>query len=170
MTNDEKNSALQKIANATMSTYHEKMHEFFQANQNGEITDADVIVMIMNVVISTATNVYYSFKQYLPTTVIDYEFTRVTIINALVRQLDEIKQYNPKETTMALTAEQVTEIVEKGFAMIKMPDGSERKIMKEELLIKKEDQDKLIAAKKKEALTNDPPRIITPSGQPFLRH
>jgi len=152
-----------RISSAVMKVYHEELHSFLNNNPQGTITDADVIIMIMNLTINVSTNVYYSIKQILPTTQLDYDFMRAKVINALVDSFIKIKDFNPRESTMPLTVDQIKEIYENGFCMVTLADGTSRRISKEDVLVKKEDVEKLIDEKKKEKADASTPKIITSS-------
>lgn len=152
------------ISSAVMKCYQEQMHTYLNSKPDGSLTDADVIIMIMNLTISISTNIYYSMKQILPTTPMDFEFMKVKLSNSLVDSFEKIKEYNPKESMMPLTVEQVKEINEKGSTVIKLADGSERTVTKDELLVKREDADKLLAEAKRETINAaSAPKIITES-------
>lgn len=156
-------SEFKNISSAIMRCYHEQMHEYLNSKPPASLTDSDVIIMIMNLTIGVGTNIYYSLKQILPTTNIDFDFIKAKVINSFVDEFEKIKEYNPKENTMPLNADQIQEIAENGFCIIVMPDGSERKVTKEDILIKKEDVDKLINMQKKEVSHEDTPKIIQSS-------
>ncbi len=164
MTNQEKD--FKDISKAIMKTYHEEMHRYLNSKAAGSLTDADVIVMIMNLTMGISTNIYYSLKQILPTTPMDFDFMRAKLSNSLVDSFEKIKEYNPKESVMPLTVEQVKEIHEKGFAIIKMADGSERKVTEDEILVKKEDADKMLQETKDAPHT---PKIIIPTNRVVSR-
>lgn len=157
-----KEEDFKQIAQAVMNTYHEKMHDYLNSNPQGSLTDADVIIMIMNLTMSVATNIYYSVKQILPSSQLDYDFMKVKLSNSLADSFDKIKQYTPKESIMPLTVEQIEEIMKNGFAIITMPDGSTRKISENEVLVKKEDAEKLIKETKEAPHSK---KIIVPSNR-----
>lgn len=161
----EKEADFKDISTAVMKCYHDKIHEYLNSKPAGSLTDADVIIMIMNLTIGISTNIYYSLKQILPTTPLDYDYMKVKLSNSLVDSFEKIKQYNPKESTMALTIEQVKEIHEKGFTIITLADGAQRKVTESEILIKKEDVDKLVQEQKREAVNANSPKIIIPNNR-----
>ncbi len=158
-----------KISNNIMRCYQEQMHEYLNDKATGSLTDSDVILMIMNLTIGISTNIYYSLKQFLPTTSIDFDFIRAKLCNTLVDSFDKIKEFNPKDNTMALTVEQVKEIIDNGECVITLPDGTTRKVTKDDLLIKREEADKILnaakenAEKEKEVKNADTPKIILPN-------
>ncbi len=152
-----------EILDAVMKTYHDKMHAYLTGKPDGTLTDADVVIMIMNLTMNISTNVYYSVKQILSTTKVDYEFMTATIMNHLVDAFKNIKNYSPKETLMPLTVEQIKEIQEHGFTTITLADGAQRRVSKEELLVKKEDAKKIIEGAKHDAIAKiHTPKIILP--------
>lgn len=157
----------QDILKAVMKTYHDKMHDYLDSKSVGTLTDADVVIMIMNLTMGIATNVYYSLKQILPTTPLDFEFMKAKISNSLIDTFEKIKEFNPKESVMPLTVEQIKEIQEKGSAIIKMSDGSERTITESDLLIKKQDSGKIVEAIKRET-SKDHPTIIIPGNKKII--
>jgi|GEM_PF-2911630 hypothetical protein len=148
------------ISQAIMRVYHEKMHDYLNSKPSGSLTDADVVIMIMNLTMAVSTNIYYSAKQILPTTPLDFDFMKAKLSNSLIDSFEKIKDYNPKERMLPLTVEQIKDIREKGFAIITMPDGSERKVTQDEILVKKEDADKLLNEAKTAPST---PKIIIPN-------
>lgn len=154
--------AFTQISKDIMRCYQEKMHEYLNSKEAGTLTDADVVIMIMNITMSVGTNIYYSLKQILPTTTIDYEFVKVKIINSFVDSFDKIKDYTPSLDMLPLTQEQVKEIATVGHAMVTMPNGKIRKITKEDILIKKADIDKIADIHKPEIVGGNTPKIIVP--------
>lgn len=155
-------AAFEQISKDVMHCYQDKMHEYLNSNEAGTLTDADVVIMIMNITMSVGTNIYYSLKQILPTTTIDYEFVKAKVINSFVDAFEKIKDYTPKNNMFPLTAEQVKEIATVGHAMVTMPDGKIRKITKEDILIKKEDMEKIAELHKSEIVGVKNPKIIIP--------
>ena len=135
---------LRNITQSVLKTYQDEMHNYLSDKPAGSLTDADVILMIMNLTISVSTNIYYSLKQILPTTTMDFDYMRAKITNSLVDSFEKIKEFIPKENVMPLSVEQLEDIKTNGFTIIKMPDGSERKVSKEDLLVKKEEKENLI--------------------------
>lgn len=164
-----KDEDFQNISKAIMKTYQDKMHEYLNSKPDGELTDADVIVMIMNLSVGISTNIYYTLKQILPNTKLDFDYMKAKMCNSIVDGFEKIKEYNPKDTMLPLTTEQVKEITEKGFAMIPLADGSFRKVSIDEIMVKRGDGDKLLeeAKQKAEDIVNTP-KIIT-SANGFLR-
>jgi len=161
--------AFRKISGDVMRCYHEKMHEYLNSKEAGTITDADVVIMIMNLTIGVATNMYYSLKQILPTTTIDFDFIKAKVINSFVDGFEKIKEYTPKNDMFPLTADQVKEIAREGHVMVTMPDGKVRKVTKEDILIKKEDVEKIAEMQKKEVVGAHTPKIIVPGHNAFSR-
>jgi hypothetical protein len=164
MSNQEKD--FKAISHAIMQTYHDEMHKYLNSKAAGSLTDADVIVMIMNLTMGISTNIYYSLKQILPSTPMDFDFMRAKLSNSLVDSFEKIKQYNPKESVMPLTVEQLKEIHEKGEAIITMADGSQRTVTKDEILVKKEDAEKILQETKDAPHT---PKIIIPTNRAVSR-
>jgi hypothetical protein len=164
-----KDTDFQMISKAIMKTYQDQMHEYLNSKKDGELTDADVIVMIMNLSVGISTSIYYTLKQILPSTNLDFDYMKAKMCNTLVDDFEKIKQYNPKDTMVSLTVEQVNEIKEKGFAMIPLHDGSVIKVSMDEIMVKRDDADKLLEeAKEKAKDIVNTPKIIT-SSNGFLR-
>jgi hypothetical protein len=156
------------ISREIMNKYHEEMHKYLNSKAAGKLTDADVVIMIMNLTIGIGTNIYYSLKQILPTTVMDFDFMRAKMVNEFSDTFEKIKDYNPKENMMPLTVEQVKEIQEKGSTTITFPDGRQRVVTEEELLVKKYDAERMADHVKKEVKdAANTPKIISASGQPL---
>jgi hypothetical protein len=159
-----KETDLSNITTAMMRTYQEKIHEYLHSKPDGALTDADVIVMIMNLSVGVGINVYYTLKQILPDTKMDYDFMRAKMVNAISDGFEKIKEYKPDETMITLTAEQVKEIRENGFALIPLADGGERRVTLGEIMVKRQDADKLLdEAKEKANDIANTPKIITPN-------
>ncbi len=163
---DERDVDLQDMSKAIMKTYQEKMHEYLNSKPQGTLTDANVILMIMNLTIGIATNIYYTLKQILPGIQMDFDYMKAKMGNEIFAAFEKIKDYNPKDTMMVLTVEQVKEIQEKGFAVIPMPNGGARRVTVDELMVKKEDASKLIVdAKKKSINMPNSKKIVVPSNR-----
>ena len=165
-----KEKDFKEMSGNIMKSYHEEMHKFLNSHPAGTLTDADVIIMIMNLTISVSTNIYYSLKQILPTTPMDFDFMRAKLSNTLVDSFEKIKDYNPKESVMPLTVEQVKEIQDKGFVIIKMPDGSDRRVTQDEILVNKNEADQITEAVKKDTVhAGGSKKIILPGNGAFRR-
>lgn len=160
---DEQSNALAKICVATISAYDNELHDYLSDSEEKKITQADVIVMIMNLTISISTSLYYSLKEYLPNVPMDFDFMKAKIINSLVKNFDDIKNYTPKNKMLALTPEQIKEIMDKGFFILKLEDGLEFKVTEKDLLFKKDEIEKLAAERDKERSNAYPTEIITQS-------
>ena len=61
MENNEKE--FKKISATIMRSYHDCMHDYLTSQETEKLTDADVILMIMNLTIGIGVNIYYSLKQ-----------------------------------------------------------------------------------------------------------
>lgn len=153
-----------------MRAYNKEFDEFIHSKPPGTLTDADIIVMNMNVIMSITTNMYYSLKDLLPTTTIDFDYLRATILNNLKDNFEKVKEYEPKQRYMPLTVDHIKEIKEKGFAMVTMPDGTEKKITQQDILGNEEDAKKVLSEAKKEAKNAArTPKIILPGEKSFQR-
>lgn len=140
---DRKENEFQTIVKNVMNAYRDEMDNFIRTNSEGNLTDADVIIMNMNLIIGITTSMYYTIKEILSTTKIDYDYMRATIINHLKDNFDKIKEYKPKERFIPLTAKQVKEILDKGFVIVKMQDGTERKFTEKDIYINHNDEEKI---------------------------
>jgi flagellar motor switch protein FliG len=111
------------------------------------------------------TNMYYTLKELLPTTPIDFDYIKATILNNLKDNFEEVKDYQVKQKYMPLTVEQLKEIKEKGFTFVDMPDGSQRKITDQDILVSEKDAEKVLDHAKAEAKDDIiRPTIILPEG------
>ena len=166
MTDDEKkqahNEEFQKMSKEILGCYQKNLQDFLENKKVGPITDADVIIMIMNLTIGVSTNIYFSLKQYLPNSPIDYPFTKVKIINTLSDEFEKIKDYDPEKNILKITPDQVKEIIDNGFSMITLPDGSVKKVTKDDLLIREDDVNKLLKDKSPSIVGANSPKIIVP--------
>jgi uncharacterized protein YdaL len=165
---DDRNHDFREMSHSIMRCYQDVMHNYLISKEAGKLTDADVATMVMNLTIGISTNIYYTLKQFLPNTTLDFDYMRAKMINALSDAFEQIKEYVPEEKHMPLTMDQVKEILTNGFAIIKMPDGSDKRITENEILVAKADKEKLLEEARKEAKNViNTPKIITESGTPF---
>jgi hypothetical protein len=160
--------SFKEILTDVVRTYQNKMHDYLTNKPDGSITDADVVLMVMNLTINVSANIYRSIKEYLPTTTVDFDFMRAKMINAMADEFEKVKVYKPEQGLMPLTTDQIKEIMDKGHAVITMPDGTEKKVHKDDLLLKKEDVDKFAKEAKRETVNANTPKIIIP-GRGTLR-
>lgn len=161
-----------EVCAATNRFYDRKFKELLKSVPEGSLTDDKVILMIMNCTVEIAKHCYFSLKDFLPTTVMDFKFIRASVINKLKDRFEEILAYVPNPETIPLTVEQVKEVREKGFTMMAMPDGSKRKITLDDILVKKDEADKIIQTAKKEIMHHGPnpnaaKKIIVPGSTTF---
>lgn len=133
------------ISKKLREVYFEEIYHFI--SKEG-LTNQDVIITIMNILVSVSGNIFYSIKDLLPNDDVDYKYIRAAIINKLSAIFEDIQNYKPSLYEQ-LTTEQLIEIYEGGSTIIKMPDGSERTITKEDVVIKKEDYEKLVEERMK---------------------
>lgn len=147
---NDRETEFKNIVKKIMAVYSDEMENFTQTKEVGSLTDSDVIIMNMNVIMSVTTNMYYWIKDILPMSVIDFDYIKVSIINNLKDSFEKIKEYEPKQKYMPLTVEQIKEIREKGFVMMKMPNGDEIKVTEKDLFIKESDAEKILNSDKKE--------------------
>jgi hypothetical protein len=154
-----------RIVKNVMSVYQESMDNYIRTKPEGALTDADVIIMNMNVIMGVTTNMYYTLKELLPTTPIDFDYIKATILNNLKDNFEKVKDYQVKQKYMPLTVEQLKEIKEKGFTFVDMPDGSQRKITDQDILVSEKDAEKVLDHAKAEAKDDIiRPTIILPEG------
>lgn len=146
------NEDFNKIANALMKTYQDEMHEYLTSKKTGELMDSDVIVMIMNLTIGIGSNIYYSLKQILPSTPIDFDFAKAKIINSFVDSFEKIKSLDFSEGMQPLTIEQMKEIEDNGFTIVTFKDGSQKRVSKEDIRVKRDETDSIIEGAKKESI------------------
>lgn len=164
----EKETDFNLIYEEVLKCYEENLYDYLESKPAGSLTDSDVIIMIMNLTLTISSNIYYSLKKILPTTQMDFDFMKVKLINSLSDAFENIKKYNPKEKMMhPLTVEQVKEIHEKGFAYVTFQDGTQRKITVKDILVKKEDSEKLLQEQKRESVNANPPKIIIANNSAF---
>src|ERR1700679_2383693 len=110
---DSKENSAKEILRKVMKCYNEEMHHYLISLPDGRLTDSDVIFLILNLTLGISTNIYFSLKEILPTTIIDFDFAKAKLINSLSDSFEEIKKYIPEKNNMPLTVEQVVEIHEK---------------------------------------------------------
>ena len=161
---------LKRICTSILSTYQKEIDNFLTSQPSGSLSDADVIIMHMNLITNIATNIYYKLKDILPTTPVDFDYMKASIINSLKDSFEKVKEYKPQEKYMPLTVAQIKEVFEKGFSMITMPDGEEKKITKSDILIKSDELKKLLDDTKKEVKdAASAPKIIKPGDKIFQK-
>lgn len=154
---------LQSIVQPIMRTYQDRIYAYLESKPKGTLTEADVIIMIMNVSVGISINVYYTLKQILPDAVIDFNFMKAKMINALADGFEKIVDYTPEKTMAVLTPEQIKEIIDSGFTILKLDDGGERKITFDDIMVTKDDADRLLnEAKEKAKDLATAPKLITP--------
>lgn len=148
-------SFTRQISEDIINLYYKSMQDYL-SQQDGKILEGDVVVMIMNICLGTAVNIYYSIRDIMPNTQIDFDFARASIINKMSKNFDDIKEYK-KETPVQLTPSQLNDIQNNGKTLIEMPNGIKKEISKKDIIAKKTEVDKLKTEK------NNKPRIILPN-------
>lgn len=155
----------ERISKSVIGCYQDEMHKWLDSNSDGKLTDADVIIMVMNLTIGLSTNIYYSLKNILPRAPLDFDYMKATMMNSMIAAFEKIKDYKPSEAMRTLTIDEVKEAQEKGFVIIKNEDGSERKVLKEEIYFSKDTAEKMKEEVKKQAiLSSKEPKLILPHG------
>lgn len=137
--------------NNILKVYHTQIDEFLEQEVKKNITEPEVIISILNILTNVSANIFYSLKFYLPKTDLDYPFLIAKTINTLKDLFEEIKTFNAETNLIKLSSEQLIELYNNGHLDITLPDGSTRRVTKEEILVKKEDVDRII---KEEATLN----------------
>lgn len=167
---DTRTQDLNDIADKVMRAYHGAIDDYLQSKKQGSLTDADVTMMVMNALITISTNIYYSLKQILPTSPLDFDFLRAKAINELVSSFMNIKDFKPESNRLPLTPEQCREILDKGFCMVKLADGVIKRVEKKDLHIKKSELEKIASEINKESIdATNSPKIVDKSGRPLQR-
>ena len=92
----DKDTDLQNISKEIMKTYQNEMHAYLNSKKDFELTDADVIVMIMNLSVGISTSIYYTLKQILPSTKLDFDYMKAKMCNSLVDEFEKIKTIQSK--------------------------------------------------------------------------
>lgn len=160
-----RNVDFERISKAIIGCYQEEMHRWLDENSDGKLTDADVIIMVMNLTIASSTNIYYSLKNILPRAPLDFDYMKATMMNAMIDGFEKIKEYKASDSMRTLTLDEVKEAQEKGFVIIKNDDGSERKVLKDEIYFSKESAEKMKEDVKKQAIhAPKEPKLILPHG------
>ncbi len=159
---EELHAKFKKISSAVMKVYHDEMHDFLEDAPEGSLTDAEVAIMIMNLTIGSATNIYYSLKKFLPKVNLDFPFMRAKLINEMSATFEKIKDYNVKDQLIQLTPEQIKEIQEKGSTTIKNESGDEEKITMKDLMVSRKEADAFLNKAKEVLKDADTPKIIVP--------
>lgn len=156
-----------KIATKVIDSYYDEMDSYFR-NPDYKLNESDVIMMVMNMTVGMAKNIYFSLKDFMPDRTLDFDFMRAKIINTLSDEFNKITEYNPKKTLIELNKDQLNEIVENGHAIVDLGDGNEIKVTEDDIYMKQDDA-KELAEKVKKDVTNDinSPKIITSSHGSF---
>lgn len=146
-------TALENITSSIVRSYVKAMDEFIASNNmktsEKSLTNADVIVMILNVTVSSATAIYYSLKDYLHDETLDYDFMRAKLINELSSEMDKIKTYDPKSKMLQLTVDQIKTFIENGYVDVELKNGVIKRVTKDDILIDKNEADKYLHELKK---------------------
>src|SRR5579872_1139394 len=122
MSSKEKNEAeFKRICKNIMATYQQEIDNYIRSKPDGYLTEADVIIMNMNIIMSVSTNMYFTIKELLPIVNIDFDYMKASIINNLKDSFEKVKDYMPQNKYLPLTVDQIKEIQDKGFAMVEMP-------------------------------------------------
>jgi hypothetical protein len=136
-----------------MDSYHSDLREYFKENQ-GKLLVPNVSLLILNCVTNVTTNLYYSLKDYLPDEKLDYDFIRVKMINELSTEFEGIKTHQSNREINELTEDQIREVLTKGFTIIKLKNGKERRITQQNIVLSKEEYDKYMESKNESTKTN----------------
>lgn len=174
MDKDIKEEIIEKISKeisiSVVNFYHDKMTDYLSSEKDYTLLQTDVTLMIMNIALSICTNVYFTLKDFNPDCKMDFDFMRASFINILSKNLEGIKKYEPKESLYRLSTDEIKEIINNGFCIIKFEDGSERRVEKEDLLIK---QSELEEVMKQEKLNKNSEKkstkIISPEKKIFIK-
>jgi vacuolar-type H+-ATPase subunit F/Vma7 len=98
----------------------------------------------------------------------DYDFMKAKMINSIADGFEKIKAYKAEDSVIQLTPEQVQEIKDNGFSII-MVDGKERKVTWDDLMVTKEDAEKMKNETTKRIKEDkNTPKIITPPTKKIL--
>ena len=101
-----------EITEDVSSFYHKRLKQFLLDKNRGSITEAEVIILIMNICIAMSVQIYFSIKDYLPNAEIDFDFSTAKIINAISDSFKKIKEYDPGDGLIELSKEQIKEILD----------------------------------------------------------
>jgi hypothetical protein len=137
-------SVHEQITKELGSLFHEKMNDFLQTNCNS-LTDADVVILIMNLTISTSVNVYSSFKKYFTDeSQLDLNYIKVRVINALSDAFEEMSHFSTKDEDILrkLTPEQIKQLLDDGEITYIDENGHKMAITQDNIMMKKSDAEK----------------------------
>lgn len=132
-----KKADMDAILDDVMASYVDGLKKYLLAQPEGSLTDADVIIMIMNLCCNISKNIYFSLKTFLPTSVINYKFLEAKLINEMCDSFKKISSWNPADAMKVLTVEQLTEIKEKGFVILTLENGQTMRVEEKDLFIAK---------------------------------
>jgi hypothetical protein len=138
-----------RICKSVIRTYQDKIKEYLSLKSTGELTNADVAIMIMNIAVSVSAGIYYSIKQFMPDQVLDYDYMRASVCNAIATELDKVKNYTKDDFMFALTPEQVNELLDSGYVNVTLSNGEIKKITKGDITISKKEADELLEKAKR---------------------
>lgn len=166
--------ALENIVGQVLKTYHSKMDDFIgeclkrsdkkNPDDENHLTNADVIVLILNVTVSAASNIYCSLKHYLnDEEKMDFDFMRAKLINELSSEMEKIKTFNPMSNLLKLSTDQIQKFIENGYVDVELTNGVIKRVTKDDILVDRNDADKYLHEIKKvieEKESANSPKII----------
>ncbi len=129
------NEGLQFIVPKLLIEYQNLMESFLikVMGEKKPFSDAHVVILIMNVSLKLMRHVFFSLHEFLPTTILDYKFLIVNMLNNLKRELPQIVDA-PRPFEINLTVDQIDTLKEKGELLVTASDGSEHLITEKDLL------------------------------------
>jgi DNA-binding protein YbaB len=130
----------QDLVDEIMSFYRDRMTNILEKNLSKDLLEEHVLSLIMTVTLHTSVNLFYSIRQYLPAVEFDVDLAAASIIN---RMSDGFKSLKDIKTTYELSPEQLEEISKNEFVMIELPDGTMKKVTRDQVLIKQDDAETL---------------------------
>lgn len=160
--NDYLSEICKNISQQVFNEFDREFSTFINDSERKILTEADVILLIVNCVTTVATNIYYTSKRYLKPGAIDYDYAKVHMINKMADLFEQIKNYTPDGTQMTLDEATINKIIKEGSAMVTFPDGTSRTVTEKDILAPKKTIDDLKRKAISELVGVNPAGLILP--------
>jgi alcohol dehydrogenase class IV len=126
---------VEKIVVKMLDDYLLLMNEYIK--ETHELTNAELLAMIVNINIRVSASIFLSIKDYLPVKDMDLNKLIDEMLKALKDSYLDIlfkKHLSKEEKLKLITSSNIKEVMAKGYSIIKLPDGTPYKITKQDLI------------------------------------
>lgn len=91
MTETDEREYFKKIHDKIISCFRDEFFSWIESAKERNVTEGDVLVMLMNLTISVSSGIYGTIRMYLPDTRIDFDFIRAKMINEMSDTFEKVK-------------------------------------------------------------------------------